>query len=240
MSGRQVRVIRGYFICSTPRSGSNYVCQVLESTGALGHALEYFNPAARRALEALDYPDDARAQMRWILGHGSTPNGVYGLKVFPDQLARTLQAVDVFAHLPNPVFVRLQRRDLLGQAISWARALQTQQYRSTQIAQDEPAYDADAIAAQLQEIVRLTASWELYFARTATPAPVVYYEDVEANPAAIIASVAALVGIEGVLQFDAAKVSVRRQRDASTEVWRQRFLDERGARNVLELLVGRA
>lgn len=49
--------------------------------------LEYFNGRGRRAIEAPDYPDDRREQIRRILTLGSTPNGVYGFKIFASQFA---------------------------------------------------------------------------------------------------------------------------------------------------------
>ncbi|TPL71848.1 hypothetical protein FJ941_28635 [Mesorhizobium sp. B2-3-13] len=42
--------MRGYSICTSPRSGSNFLCQHLSSTGVLGHPLEYFNGRGRRFL----------------------------------------------------------------------------------------------------------------------------------------------------------------------------------------------
>ncbi|MGP8122502.1 MAG: Stf0 family sulfotransferase [Xanthobacteraceae bacterium] len=44
---------RGYAICTMPRSGSNFLCQLLASSGCLGRPLEYFNgpesPVHRRS-----------------------------------------------------------------------------------------------------------------------------------------------------------------------------------------------
>jgi LPS sulfotransferase NodH len=39
---------RGYAICTSARSGSNWLCYLLSSTGQLGHPREYFNVEARR------------------------------------------------------------------------------------------------------------------------------------------------------------------------------------------------
>jgi LPS sulfotransferase NodH len=51
--------LKGYAICATPRSGSNFLSQLLESTGRLGRPLEYFNGPARRELTWPDYPEAA-------------------------------------------------------------------------------------------------------------------------------------------------------------------------------------
>ncbi|WP_204276604.1 Stf0 family sulfotransferase, partial [Klebsiella aerogenes] len=69
--------------CGAPRTGSNYFCELLSSTGVLGRPREYFNGAARRVHDDPDYPDDPHAQVARILTMGATPNGIYGLKLFP-------------------------------------------------------------------------------------------------------------------------------------------------------------
>ena len=50
--------VRGYAICTAPRSGSNFLCQLLAGTGLLGRPLEYFNGPGRRYFDDPSYPDD--------------------------------------------------------------------------------------------------------------------------------------------------------------------------------------
>src|SRR3954454_20859130 len=150
----------GYALCTQPRPGSNLLCQVLPSTDQLGYPLEYFNGPGRRALGLPDFPDAPELQIEAILRLGATPNGVYALKLFASQFAmfsRRLRWMDL---LPNLHFVYLTREDLLAQAISWARALRTEQYRSTQPAKRFAVYEADLIRTQLTAIVRDRAQWE--------------------------------------------------------------------------------
>ena len=89
-------------ICTTPRSGSNYLSQILESTGVLGRPREYFNGPARRVLDDPSYPDDVEAQIERILTDGATANGVYALKLFPDQFRRASARVRVVARRRSP------------------------------------------------------------------------------------------------------------------------------------------
>ena len=157
---------RGYAICTQPRSGSNLLCQYLSSTDRLGHPLEYFNGPARRALGMPDAPDDARGQIDLVLRRGATANGIYGVKLFAaQQHDRVAASVAWIRALPELRFVYLERRDLLGQALSWARATQTGVYRSSQRPAGAPAYDGALILSMLHEIVRERARWEAYFAR---------------------------------------------------------------------------
>ncbi len=224
---------RGYAICTQPRSGSNLLCQVLSSTDQLGYPLEYFNGPGRRALGLPDFPDAPELQIEAALRLGATPNGVYAVKLFASQFAafsRRLRWMDL---LPNLHFVYLTRDDLLGQAISCARALQTEQYRSTQPAKRPAAYDADLIRSQLTVIVRERAQWEVFFARTGIEPLRIVYERFLEDQSKYVDGVASLVGIENPV-VDQRKVDLVIQRDAVTEEWKQRFRAENGDPNMLD------
>src|ERR1700761_1294565 len=110
--------MRGYAICAEPRSGSSLLGQILGSTGLLGRPREYFNaPSFRDSADFPDYPEDAESQLRVITTRGATPNGVYGLKVFSHQFEE-VKSLGWPERLPALSFIYLERRDLLGQALS--------------------------------------------------------------------------------------------------------------------------
>jgi LPS sulfotransferase NodH len=224
---------RGYAICTQPRSGSNLLCQYLSSTDQLGYPLEYFNGPGRRALGLPDFPDAPKLQMEAVLRLGATPNGVYGVKLFAGQFAAFSRRARWIDLLPDLHFVYLARDDLLGQAISWARALQTEQYRSTQPAKRPAGYDADLIRSRLTAIVRERAQWETFFARTGIEPLRIVYERFLEDPSSYVDRVANLVGIENPL-VDQRRVDLVIQRDAVTEEWKQRFRAENGDPNVLD------
>jgi LPS sulfotransferase NodH len=220
---------RGYAICTQPRSGSNLFCQYLSSTDRLGHPLEYFNASGRRALGIADFPDDPARQIAFLLREARSSNGVYALKLFAHQHDPVAARLRWTSALPNLKFVYHTRHDLLGQAISWARATQTQQYRSTQTAQRAPVYDGKLILDRLLAIVRERARWEAFFARCGIAPLRTVYEDVAADPLREVRRVAELLQLDekaSPLCIDATKVDLAIQRDAETEVWRQRFHDE--------------
>jgi LPS sulfotransferase NodH len=224
---------RGYAICTQPRSGSNLLCQYLSSTDQLGYPLEYFNGPGRRPLGLPDFPDAPKLQIEAVLRLGATPNGVYAVKLFADQFAafsRRLRWTDL---LPNLHFVYLTRDDLLGQAIFWARALQTEQYRSTQPAKRPAVYDAGLIRSQLMAIARERAQWESFFARTGIEPLRIVYERFLENRSSCVDRVANLVDIENPA-IDPRRVDLVIQRDAVTEEWQQRFRAENGDPNVLD------
>ncbi|HXO73409.1 MAG TPA: Stf0 family sulfotransferase, partial [Bradyrhizobium sp.] len=117
--------------------------------------------------------------------------------------------------------------------ISWGRALQTEQYRSTQPAKRLAVYDTDLIRFQLTAIVRERAQWETFFARTGIEPLRIVYERFLENPSSYVDLVATLVGVENPA-VDQRKVDLAIQRDAVTEEWKQRFRAENGDPNVLD------
>ncbi|MGV7033017.1 Stf0 family sulfotransferase [Methylobacterium symbioticum] len=225
---------RGYAVCTLPRSGSNVFCDLLGSTGSLGRPREYFNGAARRTYDDPTYPDDPQAQIGRILTMGATPNGIYALKVFPglhDLVAPHLRWMEV---LPNLSFIRFRRGDVLGQAVSWVRANQTQQFRSSDPRKGELSYDADAIGLRLRQICQRNARWDMFFARTGLPALDVTYEDFLADPDREVGRVAAFIGIAEWGRVDLDGSHFRRQRDESSAAWCDRFRAERGDPNQID------
>jgi trehalose 2-sulfotransferase len=218
---------RGYAICTSGRSGSNLFCQYLSSTGVLGHPLEYFNGAGRRMLGFRDYPDEPGQQLECVLTIGATGNGIYGLKLFPEQLDRVARSVRWTQRLPRLHFVLLDRRDLLAQAISWLRAEQTDRWRAGMASRGAEVYDAARIRDLLRRAARDNARWRVFFACNDIAPVIVAYEDLVAEPQACVDRVARLFGLEGRAPIDASKIDLVIQRDALSAEWRARFLAER-------------
>lgn len=218
--------VRGYAICTIPRSGSNFLCQILAATGVMGRPLEWFNGPGRRALDHPDYPDEAELQLSAIRDLGATGNGVYGLKLFPEQFA-AVEHLRWVERLPGLCFVHLRREDMLGSALSWARALQTGQYRSTAPRFAESVYDAALIARCLGDLARNEARWRLWFAQNGLRPLVLDYARVIADPLAAVQAVADLLGLDGPVTLGPDGVDLRIQADAETDIWRRRFIEER-------------
>lgn len=220
---------RGYAICAEARAGTIYLCRLLASTGQLGRPAEYFHtPERARALRS-----DPESELAKIASEAATPNGVYGLKLFSahfDLVAKT----GWVERLPGLAFVHVRRRDLLGQAVSLARAIQTRQYKAADAAVGEPRYDPDLIADCLARTAYGQARWECWFARNGLDPLRLDYEDVVAGPEAAVAAVAQRLWIEGAPAVDWSQIELRVQRDEKSEDWRRRFAAERGDRAYLD------
>lgn len=224
---------RGYIICSEHRSGSTLLCEWLASSGILGHPAEYL--ARTEDSIALDRDPGL---LGVLLARAMTANGVYGLKLFSQQFDVTMRA-RWLTRLPNVRFIFLERRDLLGQAISLVRALQTQQYRAHEEALAAPCYDEAAIARQLRRLAEANGRWRMYFARNGADVLWLTYEDMIADPVATIRAVAAHIDVADLPTINPQLVRVSVQRDAVSDAWRALFLAKTGDLNYLDHPLGR-
>lgn len=217
---------RGYMICATPRSGSNYLSELLASTGVLGNPREYFNPDGRRRRDNPTYPDDPREQIGQVLSTGRTANGIYAVKVHHFQLDPVRRIVDPLRTLPNLHHVVLQRRDVVRQAISWSRVVQTGQHRASDIARSIAVYDQLRIRESLAFLLAERTHWKEELERARIRPLGLEYEDLLRDPQAAVDRIAVLMKLGARARIDRARVSVTIQRDQTTEEWRDRFLAE--------------
>jgi len=218
---------RGYMVCAIPRSGSKYLDDLLVSTRVLGSPREFFNTDARRRHDP-DYPAGCRRQTLRILTDGATPNGIYAVKIFPSHLQRVQAKLDLFRALPNLHLVKLTRRDILGQAISFARAQQTGEFASYSASSRQPVYDHAMIRACLEGILRDQRVWDDIMARNAFPYITLEYESVVEDPQGAVDQVARLMGVKLPVPVDFARVRNEVQRDDINDAWRAKYLAETG------------
>jgi LPS sulfotransferase NodH len=214
---------RGYAICTEPRSGSILLCQLLASTGLLGNPTEYFDEVVVKRRGVTDYPSDPEAQLVMIPRLGATPNGVYGLKVFSRHFDAT-RHTRWPERLPRLSFIHLTRVDVVGQAISHVRAMQTQQWTSRREARVEPVYNFELINAELLRLINSQARWAYYLGRNGLPVLHVVYEQLMRHPQETVDAIAGLVGLTDPAPVDLARVTVTMQRDELTADWRARFV----------------
>jgi trehalose 2-sulfotransferase len=219
---------RGYMICATSRSGSTYLCELLASTGLLGNPREYFNTSGRRRRTDPAYPSDRTAQLDIIRTTGATSNGIYAVKVIGPQLLRLEGRIDPFRDLPNLALVRIRRTDVLGQAISLARARQTGQFIASDRPRGAAVYNAGAIRHGLRSIMQQEATWDAALAQLGVQPLRITYEEIVADPQAVVDRIAAHLGLAMPVKVDQALVTHTMQRDGQSAEWRARFLAESG------------
>jgi trehalose 2-sulfotransferase len=210
-------------VCSIPRSGSSLLCDLLASSELAGAPMEYLDENAIQAFERLWDVGTFDEYLEALLDRRTSPNGVFGLKLLHGQLKelRGRELADVF---PNPRFVYITRRDRLRQAVSFARATQTEQWASDHPPPTRPPeFDAEQVRHMLDWIERDERLWEAYFEhRAIAPLRIVYEPFVDAVEATVL-RVMDYVGIDRPEGFVLKAPTISRQADALSEDWVRRF-----------------
>lgn len=219
-------------IVAETRTGSNYLCALMRSTGKLGNPNEYFSPhvAFGDAATRSDRCNIARTQ-------GGTPNGTTAVKVFAyhwNWLHREIRFAEFF---PNRYWVWLRRRDLLAQAVSRAIALQTRAWKSDAVPASLPRYSSADILRTLRYISNAEARWRMFFARNGLSPLMLWYEDLVSAPGPTVMQIAAHAGVEIRPSDISPDVHVRMQRTALNEEWKEKFISEMGSIDHLDKLV---
>jgi LPS sulfotransferase NodH len=210
------------FVVGVHRSGSTLLCRMISATGALGYPDEYFK---RRTKET--GTEEVVSRLRLPAENGMSANGVAAVKVFENHFREVTEHCRIEDWYPRRTFVFVQRLDKLDQAVSWARARQTRQYRSFEKGRSEALYSHRMIAKALTQILTIEAEWELYFSRNGINPIRIAYEAFLADPRGQLAEIAGALG--KIIPADAGSIEeagLAIQRDETNAAWKARFVAE--------------
>jgi LPS sulfotransferase NodH len=207
---------------------------------------DWFESIADETILDLLAPDetgtpDTRDAEQWradLLAEGRTPNGVWGGKLMWNQTALLLaraaglpdrSGTDLRSAIRDVVgdvaFIRVRRADVVPQAISMWRAVQTQVWRDdgNDGTDDAAQYHADGIA-YLAELLRIQDdSWQRWFAAEDIEPIEVTFEELTASPRATVAAVLEQLGLDPNL---APPPPLKRQSNNRSKEWVYRFRSE--------------
>jgi trehalose 2-sulfotransferase len=225
---------RSFFICSTPRTGSTMLGNLLGETGLVGRAGEYFGEPFRRdvvpGLTRRGFDDYLVGCTRHARG-----TGVLGTKLQWDQ-------VEVFLHLlrlrrglggatdaevlaavfPEPRYLFVTREDTLAQAVSWWRAMTSGKWVDGRPVTGEAVFDADGIATRLRRIGEQNEAWRTWFAANGVEPLPVTYEQLAADPAGEVRRSLAFLGVDAPADLAVEHVT-ERQANAVNDDWIRRY-----------------
>lgn len=211
-------------ICFTNRCGSNWLAELLASTGMMGHADEFFNidriqeTCAKHNLTSFD------DFIRHLPNNHSTENGVFATKLSWDQLY-FLTRIEVIPRLiKQPEFIYIIREDIAAQALSLLVAEQTGQWKSNWNSGINGKVNPDSISDEdiiegIQKIQRFQSQFEHYFSTFQLQPYRVYYEQLMQQPEVIVAQILRYLGIYRASGYtiDPAKLTLSVQRNEQTE-----------------------
>jgi LPS sulfotransferase NodH len=219
--------MKGYVILTSQRSGSTYLCHLLRSTKRLGVPREYFTPGVKKHIPFDGDPDDIETRFQAVQSLGATSNGAYGVKIIAQTMQVSLQSRWPL-RLPGLRLIYLERRDLLGQAISLAKAERSLQWMSWQQARNPVEYSGEQIERCLRNIINWNAMLRHWLARNDLPVSLYFYEDIVADPQSIVDAIAHSLGESEPAIVDPSLVETEIQRDEINTEWRERFCREEG------------
>lgn len=233
-----------YLLCGTPRTGSTLLCGLLASTGVAGRPESYFRePDERDRARRLGVPVagdgsvDARRFARAARVAGSTPNGVFAARVMWGTVSRLVDGLDpaprtrgdleVLVDAFGPLrVVHLRRDDVVGQAVSWARAEQTGFWQDGDRPAAEPRFDPGLIEDLVRTIGEHDAAWRAWFTRQGVEPHPVRYEDVVADPRRAVEGILGHLGVALPTTWRPVPRQ-RRQADAVNADWVRRHRETR-------------
>lgn len=213
-----------YIVACTPRSGSTFFCAKVSTTGVLGRPAEFFNVAYDKHATAATH----RCKVAFELG--KTPNGVLGIKLFPEQFDQVRSQISLFDWFPNPIWVKIERKDLLGQAISLAIARQNDSWNSREVPQRTATYSTEEIEWALDDIAGDNRRWENFFARSEIVPLRFCYEDLTADCDIACALLADRLKLREPVP-PTSEVDFEIQRTRINDDWRAKFVEAAGDPN---------
>ena len=248
--------VRSYIICTAPRSGSTMLCSMLSATGVAGQPDSFFHGATLAAwAEGLQLKLGAslseRVAMETVVAEamrlGRGASGVFGLRLQAHSMAPFFRKLGVmrpevagdlgrFRAVFGPCrFVYLKREDKVAQAVSYVKAEQSGLWHVAPDGREVerlaapavPRYDANRIAACVEEMVGYDRQWEDWFAAERVAPLRLSYDALAARPDAVLAQVLTALG-QDASKARGVSPGVAKLADRESESWIARFRAERG------------
>jgi LPS sulfotransferase NodH len=240
----------GYIICTTPRSGSTLLCDLLARVPGAGAPDSFFmadpDPVWAQAWgmpshAGLSPEAHAAASLRaaGVAGRAGA-TGLFGLRLMRDDLPGLMALIDL-AHPSQPddrarlrvafgevLCLHLTRGDKLAQAVSLVKAEQTGLWH---IAPDgseverlsppqPPVYDRARIAETLAGLERLDAAWQAWFQAEQITPLRVDYDALAEAPGLVLGEICGRLGLAAQGQV---QPGVARLADAVSADWMWRY-----------------
>ena len=264
-----------YAICATQRSGSNFLCDLLKVTRRCGNAHEFFRDwhmasVNRQRGTGGSGPESCaniQAHLAHIMQIGATLNGVFGMKIMGNQTGILKEKLNMLPQLssstlaealnilfPNLWYIHLRRNDKIAQAVSFARARQSNIWavhkrwvrvskpdhlcdtaespatiRNEKSGECAISYNYKLIAECLTDIERQETFWAMFFRDSGIEPLRLVYEELEHDPDTEVLRVLEYLALSGTVDAISFKEKgkLERQRDDISLEWMQRFRQDR-------------
>lgn len=249
-------MIDSYILCSSPRSGATLLTNMLRETGVAGWPGAYVRGAGMRArlhsMEAeipgeVSLGDVAREGYELARAKG-TRDGIFALRLQPSSLPTFRKAMHALqpdlpddaarmaAELGRHRVIYLRRPDLLGRAVSMLRTLQTGYWYEDADGNETdgaaegaiPVYDRTEIAGKMEQFAEMDAAWEGWFEAERIEPLILDYDDLVADPRAVLAGLLSDLGLDPAAADRVAPEADAEAEgaDAESQDWIRRFQED--------------
>ncbi len=236
-------------ICATPRSGTTLLCDLLAETGVTGMPNAFYRRESvahfAGRLGVAEGTDFEQRYLEAIIAEGSGSTDLFSMRVMwpslPEISAKlsamfpteTTDAGRIAAAFGTPLYLSIERKDKVAQAISRIKAEQSGlwhrdadgsvreqggEYRA-------PVYDAAALRASIAETTAHEADWRNWFTRERITPMQMTYEELSDDPAASLARLLTALGRDPTIASHIAPRTAKLA-DAQSREWAERFARE--------------
>lgn len=217
-------VANSYVVFSTPRCGSSLLCEALCNTGLAGVPTEYFDENTRIELCRQWQIESWDDYIKELFKRKTGSNAVFGFKAHFHQYEIAFGTDLIPPIFPNLKFIWLTRQDKVRQAVSYAKAIQTNQWSSLfESTNDAPKFDYQ----QIKQLHRQTENEEdrlVAFAQTHAIEPLkLIYEQIVEAPFDAARQCLDYLGIALPADQPLEALTLTRQSDNVTEAWVEQY-----------------
>jgi LPS sulfotransferase NodH len=226
-----------YMICYVQRSGSTHLTSFLQNTGLAGKPADFLNAAyvglplenrqvAERtgAVTIVDAVREYGVQniseyLQKLARLTRTPNGVFGFKIDLAHASSLLRSGLFSDREWNWKYIFVTRRDLLKQAISYYRAIETGLWSSLSGSDRPLIFDQQAITKYILILSDFMHRWECIFHLFNIEPLRIHYEDIEADPRSTVQRCLQALGISSDSTPTPIISAYSKQRSAEADEW---------------------
>jgi trehalose 2-sulfotransferase len=255
LTGEEVwerKMLDGYIICATPRSGSTLLCNLLASTRKTGNPNSYYHRteimrhwAAEWSLPGCDTMSAKEFSIAYLeatirAGRGET--NVFGLRLMREYLEGLSSLLDqIYPGLSsdvhrfecafgNVLYIHLTRENKLAQAVSLAKAEQSGLWHiapdGTEIERlglpQDPEYDFKLIKRKLTKLEAHDAAWIEWFEQQGITPLRVEYEILSEDPTGTLIQIYEALGVDA-QKTEAVRPGVAKLANEISLDWMRRF-----------------
>jgi LPS sulfotransferase NodH len=229
--------MKGCLVLTTKRSGSTWLGSLITNTGTMGNCWEWLHS---KRLGGVIHDFTADGFVEELVKRASTENGRFSSKIFPSNLYRARDALNIDLvrtlrekHDIGVIFLR--RRDRLRQAISLAKSEATGRWNSLSPTGGKATYSFDAISYYYFYLERGYTFLASYLDINQIEHETFYYEDLVADVRPPIEWAARHLGVEPPQRLETGLTILR---DKTTEEWVERFRSDLATGDLLARAAG--